>query len=311
MTYKVKSPVLFIVFNRPKETAIVFDAIRKAQPSKLYVAADGPRNSKSTDKELSIEARNIVKNIDWDCEVRTLFRDENLGCRDAVSGAVSWFFDNEPEGIVLEDDCLPSADFFRFADEMLEHYRHDEKIAHICGCNFQDGIKRGDSSFYFSNITHVWGWAGWRRVWERYDVNMKLLDEALKTDFINALTTDKRIKLFMKMSFRKTQKKQINTWDYQYGFLNLFSGKVAIIPNNNMISNIGFNENGTHTLSDSEMANIPFEPLKYPLKYPDAISVDHAADDYTLQKEVPSAYVVIKETVKFSIKMFIKRILRW
>ena len=302
MSYKVKSPILFIIFNRPHETEQVFEAIRKAQPKKLYIAADGPRLTKKEDLMLCQQTRDIIKNVDWDCEVKTLLRDENLGCKKAVSEAITWFFDNEPEGIILEDDCLPNIDFFMFMDQMLEYYRYNDKVAHICGCNFQDGIKRGLYSYYFSNITHVWGWAGWRRVWIKYDVHMSMLNKAIKKDFLSALTDSKINKLFLETSYKKVVKGHINTWDYQYGFLNLLNNMVSVIPNNNMLSNIGFNKNGTHTLTESVMADIPFEPLILPLKHPDIIITSKEADEYTLKKEVPKSYKVILTAIKFFVK---------
>jgi hypothetical protein len=304
--YKVKSPVLFLIFNRPEETQLVFEAIKKAKPAKLYVAADGPRPLRPNDASLCEQTKDIIKNINWECEVQTLFRNNNLGCKNAVSSAVTWFFQNEPEGIVLEDDCLPSEDFFVFADEMLEYYRYNEKVAHVCGCNFQDGIKRDIYSYYYSNITHVWGWAGWRRVWEKYDVDLNWLDDGLKKDFLKTLTDSHVKKTFFRTSLEKVKSGQIDTWDYQYGFLNNYNKMVAVIPQNNMISNIGFNENGTHTLTDSIQANVRFGKLVLPLVHPPVISANRAADQYTLNKEITRVLSVYIDAAKFHIKKLFK-----
>jgi hypothetical protein len=305
--YKVKSPILFLIFNRPKETLEVFKAISKVKPTILYIAADGPRSHKSDDVVLCKETLAIVNNIDWDCKVKTLFRNENLGCKNAVSGAITWFFENEPEGIILEDDCLPSQDFFRFCDEMLEYYRDNNKISHICGCNFQDGIKRNEYSYYYSNCTDVWGWAGWRRVWKNYDVNLSLLEKAIKQDFLATLTDSKINKLFLQYTYRYVKNGQINTWDYQYSFLNILNKTLSITPNNNMISNIGFNGTGTHTVADSIYANMPFEKLNLPLKHPPTITANKKADEYSLKKQIPGAYEVILNTAKLFIKALLKR----
>lgn len=306
MIYKVKSPILFLIFNRPNESRAVFDAIKKVQPSKLYIAADGPRPNKHEDAFLCNKTRDIIKEIDWNCEVKTLFREENLGCKIAVSGSVNWFFENEPEGIILEDDCLPSTDFFIFVDEMLDCYRDNHKIAHICGCNFQDGLKRNEFSYYYSNITHVWGWAGWKRVWDNYDAELNLLDKALETDFLNKLTFSWKNKYFLKSCYKKVKNGLINTWDYQYGFLNIFNNMLSVIPNNNMITNIGFNESGTHTIADSVQANIPFENLIIPIRHPEIVSACREADEYTLKKEVPGLWTLFLDLIKGYAKKIIR-----
>ena len=152
-------PILFLVFNRPETTALVFQEIRKVRPQQLFVAADGPRPDRTGEAEKCAEVKKIVAAVDWPCEVKTLFRDNNLGCRVAVSSAINWFFENVEEGIILEDDCLPHPDFFRFCNELLDYYRNDERIMHIGGNNFQFVNKYGKSSYYFSHYAHIWGWA--------------------------------------------------------------------------------------------------------------------------------------------------------
>ena len=160
--YIAQSPVLFLVFNRPDTTLRVFSEIRKAQPKKLYIAADGPRAERPNEDLLCQQTLDIFKKIDWPCEIQTLFRKENLGCKEAVSSAITWFFEREEEGIILEDDCLPAPSFFRYCDTLLEKYRFDTRIRHIAGVNHHSGKRWGDASIFFANHTHVWGWASWR-----------------------------------------------------------------------------------------------------------------------------------------------------
>ena len=167
------SPVLFLIFNRPKTTEQVFSAIKKAQPPRLYIAADGPRSEYSTDSESCDMVRSIATNVDWDCEVKTLFRDQNLGCRLAVSQAISWFFENELEGIILEDDCLPSQSFFWFCQELLELFRNDKRVGAICGFYSNELDYSPSASYFLSRYMRVWGWAGWRRTFEEYDSLLK------------------------------------------------------------------------------------------------------------------------------------------
>ncbi|HEY3387536.1 MAG TPA: hypothetical protein VGK46_13560, partial [Saprospiraceae bacterium] len=156
--------VLLVIFNRPQTTRLVFEAIRKAKPPRLYVAADGPRIGVDSDIFNCREAREIIKGVDWDCELKTYFREEDLGCGLGPSTAFSWFFEHEEEGIILEDDCLPSQNFFWFCEELLERYRHDNRIMHVGGNNFLNGWQKdNDYSYYFSRSGHIWGWATWRR----------------------------------------------------------------------------------------------------------------------------------------------------
>lgn len=159
----MRSPVLFLVFNRPDVTQRVFDAIRQARPPKLYVAADGPRKDKAGEAERCKAVQNIVSMVDWPCEINKLIRDENLGCKIAVSGAIDWFFRQEPEGIILEDDCLPHPDFFLYCDELLEKYRDDERVGLISGTALGDirakNFISGDEDFIFNRYPSIWGWA--------------------------------------------------------------------------------------------------------------------------------------------------------
>jgi hypothetical protein len=262
MRYKVKSPVLFIIFNRPDNTRRVFEQIKKARPSRIYIAADGPRNSHPGEEILCNSARAIVIDIDWDCEIKTFFSEENKGCKEAVSSAIDWFFEHEEEGIILEDDCLPADSFFKFCDILLEKYRYDTRVRHISGCNLQLGEKWGDGSYYFSNMTHVWGWAGWRRVWKDYDKTLSRYFEnevriLLENIFTNRTVIDKWLNIFNDVKAGK-----IDTWDYQLGFLNFINNGLSIIPNANLISNIGFGAKATHTFDgNNPYANLPLEEL--------------------------------------------------
>lgn len=251
----IKTPVLFIIFNRPDTTEKVFEEIKKAKPLKLFVAADGTRTDKENEAEKCQQTRNIIEKIDWDCEVKTLFRDNNLGCKNAVSSAITWFFENIEEGIILEDDCLPTQSFFRYCEEMLEKYRYNERIMHISG---ENPINRefGEASYYFTKTAHIWGWASWRRAWKLYDVEMKSYSEFIKNNKINEVfERDYHRKYWLKVFNRVTEGK-INTWDYQWMYALYRNNGLSIIPNKNMISNIGFNTEATHTSEfDTRLAN--------------------------------------------------------
>jgi hypothetical protein len=281
--YKTQSPVLFIIFNRPDTTQRVFDKIKEAQPQRLYVAADGPRATKPTEAEMCEQARAIIKQVDWPCEVKTLFRGSNLGCKHAVSSAIDWYFENEEEGIILEDDCLPANDFFRYCDTMLEQYRYDTRIRHVGGCNLQMGKKWGDASYYFSNMTHVWGWAGWRRVWKEYDKELSRYHSNEVRPQLETIFSDKFIVDTWEELFNHVKGGRIDTWDYQLGFLNFFNNSLSVIPNVNLISNIGFGENSTHTTDANSLnANLPLGKLG-DITHPLYVLPQKGADLFTLR----------------------------
>jgi hypothetical protein len=246
---QLKSPVLFLVFNRPDSTQKVFNAIRLAQPKKLYIAADGPRNFIDGEYDKVISVRNIATAVDWRCEVKTLFRNENLGCKDAVSSAIDWFFKNESEGIILEDDCLPSLSFFKFCNTMLEYYRHDYYVSHISGTNTEVISNDITPSYYFSNINNIWGWATWKRTWDLYDVNMADFAD-VKKELAENLPS--HFNFYIKY-FDEAIRNNVNTWDFQYNYAFIKNGLVSIVPKFNLIKNIGFNKSATHTLNHNDI----------------------------------------------------------
>ncbi|WP_316816896.1 nucleotide-diphospho-sugar transferase [Pedobacter nyackensis] len=256
LVYDKNTPVLFLIFNRPDNTAKVFEAIRSAKPKKLYVSADGPRTEE--EKTVCEQTRAILKNIDWECTVLTNLSEHNKGCRVAMSEGISWFFKQEEEGIILEDDCLPSASFFAFCSTLLAHYRYDTRITHIGGSNFQLGTKRSEASYYFSNLTPVWGWASWRRTWNNYDVDLKSFPSFKEQDLINNCQSHFPFKEGWLNALEKTYNGEIDTWDYQYAYANLINHGLSVIPNVNLISNIGFGPNATHTFDQNYVfASLP------------------------------------------------------
>lgn len=283
--YTAKSAVLFIVFNRPAETAAVLDKIREARPPRLYIAADGPRADKPGEDEICQQTRVAALKVDWDCEVKTLFKDQNVGCKHGVSSALQWFFENEEEGIILEDDSLPSNSFFSFCDELLEKYRHDTRVRSISGSNFQQGKKWGDASYYFSNLVHVWGWAGWRRVWNDYDIELKQYEEKDVKEKLSNIFEDQMIIDIWHDLFVRTKAGDIDTWDYQLGFSSFFNNGLCIIPNHNLISNIGFGANATNTHdANSVFSKMQLEHISK-ITHPLYIMPEKQADMFTLNKE--------------------------
>ncbi|MFA5984266.1 MAG: nucleotide-diphospho-sugar transferase [Methylococcaceae bacterium] len=282
--WQLKTPVAFIIFNRPDTTAQVFAEIAKAKPPKLLVVADGPRLDRLGEAEKCLATRAIIGQINWPCEVQTNFADTNMGCKERVSSGLDWIFEQVPEVIILEDDCLPEPSFFRFCEELLAYYRDDERIAMISGDNFQMGKMRGESSYYLSNYNHIWGWASWRRAWRHYDKNVIAWPDLQASGWL-----DNKVSLSAELghwqqAFDGVYSGQIDTWDYQWTFAIWAHDMLSIIPNSNLISNIGFGLEATHTKTVNEYANMATKPLVFPLQHPETIIACVDADRFTSKK---------------------------
>ncbi|HNR86816.1 MAG TPA: hypothetical protein PKM65_00580 [Spirochaetota bacterium] len=274
------TPILFIIFNRPETTRLVFERIRQAKPTRLFVSADGPRSSVPDEAERCREARAIVERIDWDCEVKTFFKDSNCGCRVMVSSAITWFFDNVEEGIILEDDCLPDMSFFPFCAELLERYRNDNRIYMISGNNFQFGVKRGTGSYYFSKTNHIWGWASWRRAWRQYDVTLASFPEFKRNNIIQNIFVKKKEQRQWMRNFQLVYNGKLNTWDHQWAYAILTNNGMSIMPNVNLVSNIGFATGATHTTAGGNIfADMKTEPIGEIIHPPFTVP-DLEADNY-------------------------------
>lgn len=279
------TPILFLVFNRPDQTKKVFEAIRQIKPKHLYVAADGPRASKNGEKEqCAITRKVILDGIDWECEIFTLFRDENLGCGKAVSGAIDWFFENVEEGIILEDDCLPAESFFRFCEELLARYRDNTHIMHIGGNNFQDRYFGPKNSYYFSNYIHVWGWATWRRAWNLYQFNIPAVIDAKFRHILKQKFSNKFELQSWKNNFEAVGQGKIDTWDVQWVYSIYNNSGIGITPEVNLVSNIGFGEDATHTQwVDINIADLPLQEITT-VQHPHKIKLNQKADKVTFKK---------------------------
>lgn len=295
--------VLLLVFNRLETTKKVFRQIQKLKPSKLYIASDGARKHiKNEDLKVNEIREYILNNIDWDCHIKTKFHDHNLGCKYSVSSSISWFFKHEPKGIILEDDCLPSANFFDFCQEMLETYKDDKRIWHITGSNFHNGLSFGDGSYYFSNFSYVWGWATWADRWQNYDVEMSKFQVLKKNGLLNQLFNKKEFRFWLPI-YEGTSKGEIDTWDYQWTFTVLINNGLSIIPNNNMISNIGFGNDATHTFNKkSKFSSISFNPSSNNLIHPSCIIRHMEADSKNFRR------ILEEMNYKQRFKFFLKNI---
>lgn len=279
-------PILFLIFNRPDLTQQVFEQIRQASPEQLFIAADGPRADRLGEAALCAEARSIVDKVDWPCEAHTLFRDQNLGCKMAVSGAITWFFEHVEEGIVLEDDCLPHPTFFRYCAELLNRFEDDERIMVISGNNFQEYKIKSRYSYYFSIYNHVWGWASWRRAWMHYDSQLTHWPQLRDNNWLSDIFHESASVKYWRRIFNDVHAGLINnTWDYPWTYSCWVQNGLTILPSVNLVSNIGFDSRGTHTQNGtSRLSNLPMQAMPFPLIHPKQVKRNYQADQYTAQK---------------------------
>jgi hypothetical protein len=279
--WQLNTPVAFIIFNRLDTTERVFAEIAKAKPPKLLVVADGARPTKAGEVEKVAATRAIINRVDWDCEVLTNYSEVNLGCKDRVSSGIDWVFEQVEEAIILEDDCLPDPTFFRFCQEMLDRYRSDLRIGVISGNNFKFENKRNNDSYYFSKYVHIWGWATWRNRWKNhYDVNIYQWPIIKHQNWLSDIFGDEKESKIWTRVFDKMYKKQIDTWDYQWIFANWINNRISIIPNVNLISNIGFGEGASHTRFRDKTAELKTEPLLFPLTTPRCVCPNASFDKF-------------------------------
>lgn len=300
-TSSINVPVLFIAFNRVDAAAQVLGAIRQARPPRLYFACDGPRNE---EERAQCDAVRALRNdVDWPCEVLTRFSDVNLGVRMGEATAMSWFWEHEEMGIVLEDDTYPAPGFFGYCQELLERYRHDERVWAIMGTNLMaDRPPRTLGSYHFSRHGYgaYWGWAGWRRVWRQYDVNMEQWPTVrdggvIDGQFLSRVERNEAFKLF-----EHTWNGNIRSWDYQFDFGRILSHGMNIIPHTNLVRNIGFGAEGTHTVNANDRrGRARVSDITLPLTHPPHMMPDLRWDrDHFMKHVRPTAFRRFKNALK-------------
>jgi hypothetical protein len=278
------TPLLLIAWRRPHTLRQVIDAIRPVAPTRLYVACDGPNPERLGEAEKVAATRSVIEHeIDWPCQIEHLYSDVNQGCRLGVSRAITWFFEQVEEGIILEDDCVPHPDFFPYCTTLLERYRHDTRVWCISGNNFQNGQWRGDGSYYFSRYNHCWGWASWRRCWQHYDADLSQWPTLRDSGLLDTIFEDPLERIYWSGIWQRLlDTGEPDTWDYLWTFTCLANSGLTALPNRNLVSNVGFGEDAAHTtgVADPTVADQGLGQLTYPHfvlrdAVADAYSFDH------------------------------------
>ncbi len=276
-----KTPILLITWRRPDTTRLVLESLRELKPTYLYVASDGPNSDRLGESNLVSKTRELIDHfVDWPCSIFKFYSQTNNGCRTGVSSAINWFFDHVEEGIILEDDCVPHPAFYSYCSELLQYYRHDTRVWCISGSNFQNGIWRGDGTYYFSRYMHCWGWASWRRCWKNYNVNLTNYDAFCSSGSVTNVFETSVERSYWSRIWESLVKHGVpDTWDYQWCFTCLSNSGLVILPNFNLVQNIGFGVDATHTQNMSIDTSLPTDIP--PLRHPSFVLRDSLADSYT------------------------------
>lgn len=301
----MKTPVAFFVFNRPDTTRLVFEQIKLARPPVLFIIADGPRQEFPDDQARCMAVRACVAYVDWPCEVYREYADDNLGCRVRVSTGLDWVFAKVPEAIILEDDCLPHPTFFRYCEEMLEWYRNDERVMMVSGFNPQAAHVGEQFSYFFSRYPHIWGWASWRRAWKHYDVNMNMWPASRDTASFYYFVGSANEAKFWKKYFDLVYQGMVDTWDAQVSFMFFCKNGLAVFPNINLVSNIGFGADATHTKVDNGVADIESQEFKFPIEHPPTTQIDVVKDDERRKREY------MHKGTYYKLRQLVARMFQW
>ncbi len=270
-------PIALVIYKRLDVTRRVFAAIAAARPRRLYVIADGPRDESEAAR--CAETRAIIREVDWNCEVSTNYAETNLGLKRRVSSGLDWVFAHEEQAIILEDDCLPDPTFFRYCVELLDRYRDDERIMQIAGTNPLRGAYRPESSYFFTSYIHISGWATWRRAWQYFDVTMsQWADPAVRGGVLSQLI-DPKERQFQCEMWTQVYDGKVDSWAYPWAFACRARNGLSTMPRDNLISNIGFGPEATHTVVKTRYAEMPIRPMVFPLEHPVTVACDIRAEE--------------------------------
>lgn len=305
-TYKCKTPIVLIIFNREDTTRKVFERIKEVEPEELFIISDGPRENKVGENELVQATRDIIKDVSWKCNVHTNFSEKNLGCTLRVSTGLDWVFSQTEQAIILEDDCYPNISFFRYCDELLEKYKDNPEIMMISGNN--NSLTECEDSFYFTNYFHIWGWATWKRAWDKNEIDVISWPSFKRRQGLKKYFSKPSELYYWSHVFDLVYKNLVTSWDISWVYSCYKNGGISIAPKYNLISNIGFGENATHTSGNSIYANVETKELDFPLQYPKSFSVNSQLDEIERKirnkdsKRLPFPLQVIAGKIKWFIR---------
>jgi len=303
-----KVPVLFVIFNRPAQSLKAFEPIRRYRPERLYIAADGPRKTKEGEAALCRHTREVVlEGVDWSCEIRTLFREENVGCGRGVSEGITWMLEQEEYGIIVEDDCVLAPDFFAVCEELLPRYKDEERIAQINSCNPRFCGCMADS-YYFISYPAIWGWATWARAWKDMDFQLKAWPEVKKRIFKRFPFWEAWIHFyFWNRLYRQICRgKVLAIWDAQWSVNVFMNDKLCIALPTNLVVNCGLGgEDATNCKDpDSPMKKLYYGRVNFPLSHPVRVEMNFKLEKKRSREYVKHYRRILYSKIKRTLKSF-------
>ncbi len=277
-------PILVLAFKREKTLKKVLESLKLIKPINLYISCDGPNKANKNEIEKVESTRKLIKEfIDWECNLKIRLSDNNKGCKIGATSGIDWFFNQVDEGIILEDDTVPHIDFFNYCSNLLEKYRNDERIWSITGTNFNEKKLKGDYSYLFSKYPSLWGWATWKRVWQKYDVNIKKWPEIIKSKVMKKIIKDPLERRYWETVCNNLYYRNLpDTWCYQWSLACLLNNGLNIYPKSNLIKNIGFGNDATHTLKEQKILN--YGKTMKNIIHPDIVISNKKLDDYLVNE---------------------------
>ncbi len=292
--YSCHTAVVFVIFKRPETTQKVWASIRLARPKKLYIIADSPRKGFEDDYKKVQETRKIVEKIDWPCDVVRDYAESNLGNFQRFLTGLNHVFEKEEAAIVLEDDCLPAHDFFPFCELLLKRYAEDPRVAQINGCNLNWGYPNISSDYYLSRYSLPWGIATWRRAWKHFDPDIEAWkDVHVRERVLSLFNSSPSPKAFRGAPTERDFWEKLlegvyqgtvaaHAYDYRWKFSSWAHGGMAIMPRVNLIKNIGFGSDATHTQVVNKSHIVALQNLDIQaLRHPNSLIINEVADNWT------------------------------
>ena len=275
-----QTPIAFILFNRPPETRIAFEVIRSVRPTDLFLIADAARAGREGEEQAVAETREIVAQVDWPCDVRRIYATQNLGCGKRIASGITAAFEQIDRLIVLEDDCVADPTFFSYAEALLERYADDPRVMAISGDCFHSQFLPSDASYYFSKYPHCWGWATWKRAWSLFRSHIPDWHKVIMSRDFRDLCHSSREQRYWLDVFQRIARGKVDTWDFQWTLTCWRHQGLTALPKQNLVSNIGFNESGTHTQEATSLSNLPTFPMNE-IIHPEVVHRDLEADRYS------------------------------
>lgn len=270
-------PVAIFIYKRQDNLNRLISVLRIVKPTKLYLVGDGPKDS--GEEKVVTETRALLESlIDWPCQIFKNYSNINLGLKERFKTGIDWVFSKEDKAIFIEDDCIPDPSFFKFCDQLLEKYQDDERIFSISGNNFLFGTDKSKDSYYFSKYPHIWGWATWKRSWDKYDSEIEDWQNRRDTSWIREVTGGFIISKFWKYIFNRLSTGKINTWDYQLTYASFKSRGLNIIPSVNLVTNEGYGADSTNIKSANKTIGVPTVPMQFPLAHPTEQKINDTND---------------------------------